>query len=150
MSFNYKQNFYEVINEEKYVGGEAPFFRSGLEERMMYYLDHNKNVIKWCYERVIVPYISPIDNKAHRYFVDFFAKVKDMNGDIINFLMEVKPFEQTLPPRKPKTKRKKSQIRYQIELKTYMINQAKWKFASEYARKKGWEFVVVTEKDILN
>jgi len=150
MTFNFKQGVYEVIHKEKYVGSENPFFRSGLEERVMYFMDNNKNVLKWNSERVVIPYISPVDGRMHRYFVDFYAKMTDLNGGVCDYLIEVKPYEQTKPPTQPKNKNKKAQNRYLRECATFAVNQAKWKSAEEFSLKKGLVFAVVTEKDIHN
>jgi 4-hydroxyphenylpyruvate dioxygenase-like putative hemolysin len=58
-------------------------------------------------------------------------------------MIEVKPEKETKPPvQKRKTKR------YIQESVTYIINQSKWKAATEFCKDHGWEFKVVTEKDL--
>jgi hypothetical protein len=35
-----------------------------------------------------------------------------------------------------------------VESLTYLKNEAKWKAASEYCKDRGWEFKIVTEKEL--
>ncbi len=63
-------------------------YRSLWELRFMKWCDMNPSIIEWGSETVIVPYISPIDKKVHRYFVDFYIKVKNKNGAIQKSLPE--------------------------------------------------------------
>ena len=65
----YKQGVYKPINPEKFIGKTAQY-RSGLELKFFRFFDLNENVIKWGSENIVIPYISPIDLKQHRYFVD--------------------------------------------------------------------------------
>lgn len=110
----------------------------------MNYFDLHTDVLEWNSEEVIVPYRSPIDGKAHRYFVDLYAKIKRKDGTEQVLLIEVKPEKQTRPPQK------KGRVtrRYITEVKTWGVNSAKWEAASGYADKRGWSFVIMTEKDI--
>lgn len=104
-------------------------------------LDMSDNVLAWSSETVVIPYISPKDNKIHRYFMDFLVVTKTKK----HILIEVKPYAQTV---KPIMRKSKTQERMLTEVLTYSINQAKWAAAKEYCKKRGWEFVVLTEKDI--
>jgi hypothetical protein len=90
---------------------------------------------------LIIPYVSPVDKRYHRYFPDFLVKYKDKNGVQKTMLIEVKPDNQTKPPPIPKRKTK----RFIQEVMTYGVNQAKWKAAEEYCLDRGWEFRVLTE-----
>ena len=60
-------------------------------------------------------------------------------------VLEVKPYKQTIRPEKG-NKRKKT---YMQECTTYVVNDAKWKAAKEFCRVKGWEFVILTEKELF-
>lgn len=33
---------------------------------------------------------------------------------------------------------------------TFLVNQSKWKYAEEYCKKRGIEFIVFTERDLFN
>jgi hypothetical protein len=133
-------------NPNKYKGDPTNIiWRSLWEKRVMTYLDDNSNVIEWSSEEVIVPYISPIDNRRHRYFPDFLIKVKQTNGNIKTMLLEVKPKQQT---KEPKVQKRKSK-QYITEVTTWAVNQAKWKYAKEYCLDRGWEFKILTEEEIF-
>ena len=146
MSYEYKQGFFSPRFPAKYIGDPTQIvYRSGWEKRVMQMLDENTTVLKWSSEEVIIPYISPIDNKRHRYFVDFYVEARAPNGSIKKMLLEVKPAAQTQPPKSPKRKTK----RYISEVMTYGVNEAKWKAAKEYCLDKGWEFRIITEAELF-
>ena len=46
----------------------------------MVYCDLNENILEWGSEEIAIPYRSPIDNKVHRYFPDFYVKLKETTG----------------------------------------------------------------------
>jgi trans-aconitate methyltransferase len=55
----------------------------------MKWCDDNISIVEWGSETIIIPYISPIDNKIHRYFVDFYVKIKNKNNLIEKYLIEI-------------------------------------------------------------
>ena len=129
----------------KYKGDPTNIiYRSLWERKFMVYCDKNQNILEWASEEIAIPYRSPIDNRVHRYFPDFYMKVKETNGKIKNYMIEVKPAKQTIPPKKPK-RQTKGYIREAYE---YARNQAKWKMAKEFCADRQWEFKVVTEKEL--
>lgn len=140
----YKQNFYKPVNAQKYIGNGMPFYRSGMELKFMRWCDKNPNVLKWSSESVIVPYVSPIDHRVHRYFIDNAVVIKE--GNVVKkYLVEVKPESQTKPPSKHGNK-KESTILY--ENATWLINNSKWEAAKKYAQSIGYEFLIITEKHL--
>lgn len=140
----YKQNFYKPVNAQKYIGNGMPFYRSGMELKFMRWCDKNPNVLKWSSESVIVPYVSPIDHRVHRYFIDNAVVIKE--GNVIKkYLVEVKPESQTKSPSKHGNK-KESTILY--ENATWLINNSKWEAAKKYAQSIGYEFLIITEKHL--
>ena len=110
----------------------------------MVYCDLNENILEWGSEEIIVPYRSPLDNRYHRYFPDFYIKVKEKSGFIQKYLIEVKPFKQTKEPI-PQKKKTKSYI---YNVTEYVKNQAKWKAAKEFCKDRRWEFKVLTEHEL--
>ncbi len=106
--------------------------------------DNNSNILEWSSEEVIIPYKSPIDNRFHRYFVDFWIRQKNKDGKIVEKLIEIKPKKYTKPP----SKQKKITKRYVSEVRTWGINNAKWEAAKKVCTKKGWEFLILTEDHI--
>jgi hypothetical protein len=133
-------------NPQKYRGDPTNIiFRSLWERKVMVYLDDNPSVVEWSSEEIIVPYISPVDNRYHRYFPDFLIKVRRSDGSTKTMLIEVKPKQQTTEPKKQKRKTKK----YITEVMTWGVNEAKWKYAREYCLDRGWEFKILTEAEIF-
>jgi hypothetical protein len=113
----------------------------------MIFCDENSSVIQWSSEEIVVPYLSPIDGRMHRYFVDFWIKVQDKEGNVREYLIEVKPKAQTRKPEPPKTKRvSKSKI---TEIRNWMVNSAKWAAARKVCEDRGWEFKLMTEDHLF-
>lgn len=110
----------------------------------MRYLDSHPNVIQWSSEEIIIPYVSPMDNRIHRYFPDFWIKIRDKDGNINTMLVEIKPMSQVREP----VVQKKMTKRYLTEVKTYAVNSAKWKAANEFCSDRKWIFKIMTEKDL--
>ncbi len=110
----------------------------------MKYCDFNDAVVEWGSETIIIPYRSPVDNKVHRYFVDFYVKIRDSSNKVTKYLIEIKPEKFTKPPEIPKRKTK----RFIEEVFNYGTNQAKWKAAGEFCQDRGMKFLVLTEKDL--
>ena len=136
---------YKPNNPEKYIGNPTNIiYRSLLERRFMVYCDKSNSILEWGSEEVIVPYKSPIDNRMHRYFVDFIVKLKNKDGIKETLLIEVKTKKQCSAPKKPKKKTRK----YITEVKNWGINSAKWKAATEYAENKGWRFIIMTDETL--
>lgn len=147
MAHNYKQGFFKPKNPQKYIGDPTNIvYRSGWEKRVMEWMDVNNNVIRWGSEEVVIPYVSPLDGRYHRYFTDFYVEAKGRDGSVKKMLLEVKPAAQT---KEPKVQSRKTK-RYITEVVTYGINQAKWKAAEEFCKDRGWEFKVITEAELFN
>jgi hypothetical protein len=136
---------YTVKNPGKYLGEYTTVItRSSLETKFMTWADRTDNVLKWASEPYGVPYISPRDGKAHRYFVDFIMVLQTSQG-IKKYIVEIKPASQCVPPVKtPRMKQKTLTEQYM----TYMVNQSKWEQARIHAENVGAEFIVLTENDL--
>jgi hypothetical protein len=131
-------------NPQKYRGdANNIIFRSSWELRCMKRFDVQENVVWWSSEELIIPYMSPIDNRKHRYFPDFIANIRKKDGSIMTYVIEVKPEIQT---KKPQQKRKTK--RYIQEAATYVVNQSKWEAADRFCNEHGWKFLVLTEKNL--
>jgi hypothetical protein len=132
-------------NIRKYRGDyKNIIYRSSWELKFMKYCDLYDSILEWGSEEVVIPYRSPLDNRIHRYFVDFYIKVEDASGQIKKYLIEVKPKRQTKPPAKPKRQTK----RYISEVTEYAKNQAKWKAATEFCEDRQWNFMIITEDEL--
>ena len=136
---------YQPSYPQKYKGDPTNIiYRSLWERKFMVYCDLNQNIIEWGSEEIALPYRSPLDNRVHRYFPDFYIKVKESNGILKKYLIEIKPKRQTTPPPKPQRQTKK----YLYEAYEYAKNQAKWEAAKEWCADRGYEFKVLTENEL--
>ena len=136
---------YKVRAPYKYKGNPTKvIYRSLWELKFMTYCDTNINILEWGSEEVYMWYRSPVDNRAHRYFPDFYIKVREKDGTIKKYIIEVKPQRQTKPPARPK-RQTKGYLREAFE---YAKNQAKWKAANEWCLDRGFEFKILTEKEL--
>jgi len=123
----YKGNINEIV------------YRSSYELKFMNWCDLNDDITEWGSEIIAIPYRSPIDRKVHRYFPDFYMKVKDRK-----YLIEIKPYRFTQEPKQPKRKTK----RFISEVIQYGTNLAKWESATEFCLDRNWEFKIITEKEL--
>lgn len=97
--YMYYQGKFSPKNYKKYKGDPTNIiYRSSWELTFMKYCDSNPNVLEWGSEEIVIPYKSPLDNRYHRYFVDFYIKVQEKGGAIKKYLIEVKPKKQTVAP----------------------------------------------------
>lgn len=139
--------YYKPQNPKKYRGDPTNIiYRSRWESLLMQHLDSHPDVISWGSEEIVVPYRSPIDNRMHRYFVDFIVTTLNKQGLKETCLIEVKPAVQTRPP--VLTEGKKKSRRYIQEVMTWGVNEAKWKAATAYCDERGWKFKIFTEKEL--
>lgn len=129
-------------NPKKYIGDvNNIIYRSSWECKVMSWLDNNSNILSWGSEEFCIKYISPIDNKPHRYFPDFIVKMRTRDGTLKTMVLEVKPKKQTIQPEI----RKRITKQYLNEVTTWGVNQSKWKAAEEYCLDRGWVFQLITE-----
>ena len=145
MSRKYYQGRFIPQHREKYLGNpDAIIYRSSWEKKVCAWLDTSADIVEWSSEEIIIPYISPVDGKPHRYFPDFFARVKQPDGTVKSMVIEVKPRSQIEAPKLKKRITKN----YITEVTTYGVNQAKWAAAKEYCLDRGWEFRTLDEYEM--
>jgi len=126
---------------------EAIKYRSSWEKMFMVFCSMNDNIIKVNSEGMKVKYYNPVTSKISNYYLDFMMETKD--GKI--WLVEIKPYAQTLPPKPPRKNTKnlqKAQALYVKAIETYAINQAKWEATEALCKKNGWFFKIITEKEL--
>lgn len=144
MRSKYKQGIFNPINGHKYKGSTPIVFRSNLELLFYRWADRNDKVLQWGSESIVIPYISPKDGKMHRYFVDGVLLLETDVG-VKKFLVEIKPERQTKPPSlNPRMSRKN----VLLEQLNWAMNSSKWEAAKNWCAKNGFEFVILTEKDL--
>lgn len=142
-----KEYFPHLVNPKKYTGRRPITLRSSYEIRFVkHFLDKNENIVKWSSEDIVIPYKYRIDQKIHRYFVDFWFQ----RADGAEFLVEVKPSNQLVPP---KQKRKTAAFTKRVE--DYYKNQDKWAHAKAFCKRlrkekgRNIEFRIITEKELF-
>jgi len=119
---------YKPVNLIKYAGNAKKItYRSMWERRFMLYCDRSNRVKKWSSEEVAIPYLSPLDNKWHTYYPDFYIEFVDAKRVTRSRVIEIKP-------------------RYQCSFK---VNKAKWETAKKYCSENNLEFQVLTEEELF-
>ena len=101
--------------------------------------------MEWGSEEFLIPYFDPTTSRVRRYFPDFIIKVREQSGEIKKYVIEVKPKRQTIPPIPSSKKRTRTYIN---EVKTYAVNEAKWKAAKEWCEDRMLEFRIITENEL--
>ena len=134
---------YKPTNPQKYKGNTCRIiYRSLWERKFMFFCDHNGSIIEWGSEEVIIPYRCPTDGRVHRYYPDFYIKVKDRSGSTKKYIIEVKPKRQVKgPDEKPKRKT----ATWKREVLTYIKNRAKWAAAEDFCEDRQMKFLILTE-----
>ena len=137
---------YKPSYPNKYKGDPNNIIcRSSWERLFCKWCDLSENVLEWGSEEFCIPYRSPVDRRVHRYFPDFIIKVREQTGEVKRYVIEVKPKKQTRPPVQTTKKRTKTYIN---EVKTYAVNEAKWKAADEWCKDRLLEFKIITEDQL--
>lgn len=127
-------------NPQKYIGNPNNIiFRSSWEVSVLKWLDSHPSVVKYGSEEIKIPYIKPTDGRVHHYYPDFVAVILDAAGSPRKYLLEVKPFKETIL-----TEKSSNYDRINIA-----INEAKWAAARNFAKQYGFEFKILTEYDIF-
>jgi hypothetical protein len=141
----WKQGIYAPNHPDKYTGTYPIVYRSGLERDVMAFFDENSNVLEWKSESIIIPYIKPTTGRTHKYYTDFMVRIKDRTGVERKYIIEVKPYKQTLPPTTGGNKKPRTVLTEQLN---WAVNSAKWSAAEAWCKKNGYIFSKITEKDI--
>ena len=147
----YKGRF-KMKNPSKYKGDPSKvIYRSLWELKFFRYVDQHPDIIWWASEEYVVPYMSPVDGKMHRYYPDVVVHKKTPAGTLETVMIEIKPAAQTKAPdisKKNKTPTGRISRRYLNEVKTFGINEAKWNAAEKFCADRGWSFIKMTEKHL--
>ena len=133
---------YKPSNPRKYRGNPSRIvYRSLWEKKYMKYCDTTPGILEWGSEEIIIPYISPIDKRPHRYYPDFYIKVREKSGKISKYIIEIKPKKQTKPP----YDKDKRTAAYRRAVLTFAKNRAKWDAAQDFCEDRQMKFLILTE-----
>lgn len=134
---------YKPQNPEKYRGNPTRIiYRSMWEKKFMIFCDLTSTIVEWGSEEIYIPYRSPIDGRIHRYYPDFYIKVKTKDGKYEKYIIEIKPKRQTI---KPNDKPKRKTAAWKREVLTYIKNRAKWDAAEDFCEDRQMKFKILTE-----
>jgi hypothetical protein len=145
------QGYYKLNNPAKYIGDPTKIiYRSSWEYRFCKYCDDSETVIRWSSEPIAIKYISPLDQRQHDYYIDFYARIKKDDSEQ-DYLVEVKP-EASLekPIMESGSQTMKRLKNYNYALQTWIVNRAKFQAAKKHAELNGHKFVIVTEKFLFD
>lgn len=132
-------------NTQKYDGDPTNIIsRSSWETKYMRWLDETPEVILWSSEEFFIEYLNENDRKPHRYFPDFKVQMRDKDGVLKTYIIEVKPRCQIDKPIDPGRR----STRYNNQCRTWICNMSKWRAAEIYAKDRGWMFMLLDEYDL--
>ena len=135
---------YKPENPKKYIGNANMIvYRSSWERKFCRYCDTHASVKRWASEEIAIPYYNPVKKKKARYFPDFYVEYIKEGGKLQKVLIEVKPAKETKPPT---YKRRTKNVL--IAEAMFSQNTAKWEAAREFCLDQGWEFRILTEKEL--
>ena len=133
----YKQGLYVPKHMNKLIKANSYgglFYRSGLEHKMMIYLDSNENIRMWGAEHLRISYektefnnkTHEIETTSHGYYPDFYYELIRSDGTISRVVAEVKASNETVEPKIPEnlTDERSSQHRV-TDLKILFLNISK-------------------------
>ena len=141
-----RQGYFKPANPDKYIGDPTKIvFRSSWEFKFLQWCDHSPTILAYSSEPVGIPYYSPLDKRGHTYYVDFYIVTKDNDGNEQKWIIEVKPNKYVAPPVSPKRMTDKQTANYLYAAKQYVINQAKFEAARDFAAQRGIKFGIITE-----
>ena len=125
-------------NPAKYTGNYNKIeYRSLWERQAFRWCDTCGDVIKWSSEELAIPYRCKTDGKGHIYIPDL--RITFSNGE--THIIEIKPKNQTIAPKKQLKKTKA----YVIKVLMYVKNISKWEAAEEWCKAQGFIFNIWTE-----
>lgn len=137
------------------------FYRSSWEKKIMVWLDMKDEIFQWGAECLEIPYqMTHFDNgnieiKKHRYYPDFFYRMRNSQGELREVVMEVKPMKEykmvqdlnegRLAVPEKGIKKLKS---FEYDLKMAYKNKRKWETMIQWCDKKGYDFIIITEEHL--
>ena len=144
----FNQGYFKPKYVNKYVGKTPIIYRSSWELKFCKMCDNRDDIVKWASEPVEIKYWSTLDKKERRYYPDFYIKVKKGDGVFEEFIVEIKPSDHLIKPEMPKKRSKKALKSYKFLAEQFVKNRDKYKYAKIWSEKRGYNFVVMTEKSI--
>ena len=157
---NYIPRYRDKVMKLNNQGGI--YYRSSWEKKIMMWLDHKKEVIKWGSECLRIPYQmtevvhGDLKVKEHSYYPDFYYELKSSDGSISRVVAEVKPkkeYEDAILFTEskfeiPQDLNSKKLRNLEYRFKMAQRNAEKWKTMISWCELKGYKFIVITEDNL--
>jgi len=141
-----KHNIFTPKFPQKYTGQYPIIARSSWERIYMQWCDVNESVLQWSSETLIIPYFDTVKNKNRRYYPDFMMEILKSDGKKETWVVEIKPYKETIQPIKGKKKSEKTIL---YEAITWRNNVDKWNAAQAFCKKRNYGFKILTEHDLF-
>jgi hypothetical protein len=145
----FKSGKFVPRNPEKYIGDiHNIIYRSSWEGKFCQYCDQNPNIIKWASEAIQIEYWNPVDKKTHIYHPDYYIKTQKTDGTTEDWIIEIKPASQYQLDKKPVLKgpmTEKRILSHNEQMKTWIVNRAKFDAAMNFAKYNGYRFGAIDE-----
>jgi hypothetical protein len=143
---NIKQGYFRPVNVDKYMGDVSSIvFRSSWEFKFLKWCDLSPTILRYSSEPIGIIYYNPLDQRAHRYYIDFYVITKKADGAEQPWLIEVKPLKYVNPPTAPLRMTNKQTANYVYAAKQYIVNKAKFEAARAFAEQRAIKFGIITE-----
>ena len=141
-----KTGVYQPKNRSKYIGQQSPIFRSSWQLQAFVSLDKNPKILRWASQAIAIPYIDTArQNTRHKYIVDLYFEVANAQSQIEKWLIQIKPYSQSV---NPKATKRKSTGKLIMEQAIVQTNHCKWEAATQFCKEHGWHFGVWTQHGI--
>lgn len=160
----YNSGNYIPVNKDKVLklnSDGGVYYRSSWEKKIMFWLDHKKEITKWGAECMRIPYQmthyeqGDVKLKQHSYFPDFYYEMRTADGNLKQVVVEVKPMKeykmvQLLNEGKLNVPEKgiKKLKNFEYDLKMAHKNKNKWETMIKWCDKKGYDFIIITEEHL--
>ena len=148
----FRQGYYKPKNPQKYKGPLPIIYRSSWERKFCHWCDHNEDVLYWMSEPFSIDYFNLLDNRIHKYYPDFYIRLRRMDeGKEVfeNVVVEIKPKAQLQKPKEPKRKTAKAMTNYKYGYETYVRNLCKTDALQKLAKSRGFKVMLLTEDSKL-
>lgn len=125
---------------QKYTGEYPIIWRSSWELEFMRYCDNHPDVMEWASEPTKIPYSNPLNGKQSIYIPDFLVTYRGKNKQQSIKLIEIKPLHEA----------SEAYARNGKDVAIRARNEAKWGAATQWAARRGIDFLVLTEAEIYS
>ena len=146
LSYHTKSGNYNPIYKNKYIGKSLPHYRSGWQLKAFISIDKNPKITKWSSQAIVIPYLDSTRNySSHQYVVDLYFQIIDANKNKQVWLIQIKPYNQSVTPSPSKRKSQQKLLQQQLIVEN---NKCKWKAAIAFCKARGWHFGIWTQRGI--